>query len=203
MGAGWIAISSILTAAIVAAGAYMTTWLNGRMLREGKAQDYERQDAVARQAAEAARLLAERQDAAAAKAAEAAELLLASNKRVELQTTHASKVVNNKLEQIHVLVNSTMTKQMSDHYVSLRQQLTLMHEVVTMNMAAGRKPSVEALEAIAAIERRITELGAQLDDRAKATEIADAQLTDKQREEDHGERESSRTVQEGTTLLGN
>jgi hypothetical protein len=70
-------------ALIVAGAALLTTlltsWLNARQLRQSKAQDYERQDAVAAQAAVAAALLEQRQDAVTKKAAEAARLLLAAS----------------------------------------------------------------------------------------------------------------------------
>ena len=52
----------------------------------------------------------------------------------------------------------------------------LMREVVRLNHEAGRLPDNAALAAIATIEARVAELGAQLRDRAAATAAADAQI---------------------------
>jgi hypothetical protein len=173
----WLALSTLLTAVIVTGGALLTIWLNGKQLRAGKAQDYARQDQVAA-------ALAQRQDVAeakaaevAAKAAEAAELLLAANERVAHQSAEAAQVTNGKLAQIHDLVNSNMTIQMEETHGALAQQLVLMREVINMHRAAGRPPSRDALQAIEVLGRRVGELQAQLSDRAKVTEAADAKLT--------------------------
>lgn len=173
MEAVWIAL-------IVAAGAatttLLTTWLNARQIRAGKEQDYARQDHVAAQ-------LEARQDAAEAKAegvakqaAEAAKLLLASNKLVAEQSAHAAEVTNGKLAQIHDLVNSNLTAQMGEAHGALMQQLVLMREVIALHKAAGRNPSKDALDAIEVIERKIAELGAQLADRAAVTATADSKV---------------------------
>jgi len=200
MEAVWIAL---IVATGGAATTILTVWLTGRQVRAGKDQDYKRQDEVAAQAAEAAKLLAERQDAAEAKAdevvrqaaeaarlneerqdaiqkqtAEAAKLLLAANERVAEQSAHASEVTNGKLNQIHELVNSNLTVQMSENHQALMQQFILMKEIIRLNRLAGQEPSQEALDAAKAIAIRINELGAQLNDRAKATEIADKKVHD-------------------------
>jgi hypothetical protein len=173
-------VEAVWIAAIVAAGAavttLLTTWLNARQIRQGKAQDYARQDQVAAQAAVAAQLLEARQDATEARAAEAARLLLAANERVAKQSADAAEVTNGKLAQIHELVNSNLTRQMEEAHAALTQQLVLMREVIALHKTAGRPPSTDALNAINAIELKVAELGAQLADRAKATEIADAKV---------------------------
>jgi hypothetical protein len=51
-----------------------------------------------------------------------------------------------------------------------------MREVVRLNHEAGRLPDNAAMAAIATIEARVAELGAQLRDRAAATAAADAQI---------------------------
>lgn len=152
----------VWVAVVVAAGAavstLLTALLTGRQIRAGKEQDWARQDLVA------------------AKAEEAARLLLAANERVAEQTAQAAKVTGGKLDSIHELVNSNLSAQMEEAHAALSQQLVLMREVIALHMAAGRKPSTDALQAIAVIERKVSELGAQLADRAKVTEIADAKL---------------------------
>jgi len=169
-------VEAVWLALIVAGGALLTTVLNGWQIRRGKTQDYERQDAVAAQAAEAARLLEARQDAAEAATAKAAKDLLAANEQVARQAAEAAAITNGKLEQIHELVNSTLTAQMEEAHAALTQQLVLMREVIALHTAAGRKPSQEALDAVEVIARKVAELGARLDDRAKATVIADAKV---------------------------
>lgn len=164
-----VAVGALLTTAL-------TTTLNAWQIRKGKDQDYARQDAVAAQAAEAARLLEARQDAIQHKAEEAAQLLLDSNKRVAVQAARAFEITNGKLAQIHELVNSNLTAQMEEAHAALIQQLVLMREVVSLNMASGRKASIESMQAISIIERKVAELGAKLNDRAEATKIADSQL---------------------------
>jgi hypothetical protein len=175
-------VEAVWLALIVAGGALLTTLLNGWQIRRGKTQDYERQDAVAAQAAEAARLLEQRQDAAEAATAKAAKDLRAANEQVARQAADAAAITNGKLEQIHELVNSTLTAQMEEAHGALMQQLVLMREVIALNTAAGRRPSQEALDAIGVIEHKVAELGARLSDRAKATVIADARVVpDKER----------------------
>ena len=178
-------------AVIVAVGALLTTVLttslNAWQIRKGKEQDYERQDAVAdqlekrqdaiqKQAAEAARLLEERQDAIQKKAEEAARLLIASNKLVAEQTREASNFTNGKLAQIHELVNSNLTSQMEESHAALTQQLVLMREIIQLHKESGRSVSDKANEAIRVIESRIDQLGSKLYGRAKATQIADSKL---------------------------
>jgi hypothetical protein len=169
-------MEAVWLALIVAGGALLTSVLNGWQIRRGKAQDYARQDAVAAQAQKAAQLLEQRQDAAEAATAKAAKDLRASNEQVARRVIEAAAITNGKLEQIHELVNSTLTSQMEEAYAALTQQLVLMREVVALHTTAGRVPSRQALDAIENIERKVTELGSKLSDRAKATVIANAKL---------------------------
>lgn len=124
-----------------------------------------RTDAVATQAAEAARLLAERQDAAAEKAAEAARLLLATNVLAAEQAiaqAAANEATAAQLGAIHVLVNATLSAAMASELVALEQQLELMREL--------RRPR----ERIDPVEVRVLELRAKLENRRQQTLIADA-----------------------------
>jgi len=127
--------------------------------------DYARQDAVAAQAAVAAKLLIERQDEVAAQAREAASLLLESNKSVAA----TAAMTNQKLDIIHTLVNSNMTAAMQAEFDATVRELAMMREVVALNKAAGREPHQEALSAILATSHKIEELKANLDDRLKQT----------------------------------
>jgi hypothetical protein len=138
--------------------------------RSEKKQDYARQDAVAANAAEAARKLSIRQDQTAAKADIVAESLLASNERVaETAKTAADGLVvtNTKLDLIHTLVNSQMTAAMEAELMATQRELAMMREVVSLKTAAGHEPSTEALGEISATEKKVSELRAKLADRSK------------------------------------
>jgi len=138
--------------------------------RAEKKQDYARQDAVAANAAEAARKLSVRQDETAAKADTVAASLLASNERVaETAKTAADglAVTNNKLDNIHVLVNSQMTALMEAELLATQRELAMMREVVSLKATAGHAASAEALGEIKATEIKVAELRAKLSDRSK------------------------------------
>jgi hypothetical protein len=105
----------------------------------------------------------ERQDAVAAQAAEAAKLLLAANERVAKST----QATNGKLDVIHGLVNSNMTAALQDQLDTNIREVALMREVVALHRAQGRDPSKEALEAITLSEGKIGELRSQIADRLR------------------------------------
>lgn len=84
----------------------------------------------------------------------------------------ANAKTNGKLDVIHTLVNSNMTAAMQAELDAIRREIVMMREVVALNLAAGREPTVEALAAIEATQVKITTLEAQLADRATATENA-------------------------------
>jgi hypothetical protein len=103
-----------------------------------------------------------RQDAVAAQAAEAARLLLGANERV----AESTQQTNTKLDVIHGLVNSNMTAALQDQLDTNIREVALMREVVGLHRAQGRDPSPEALEAITFSEGKIAELKSQIADRA-------------------------------------
>lgn len=80
--------------------------------------------------------------------------------------------VDNKLDVIHVLVNSNMTAAMQAELDAIKREIVMMREVVVLNLAAGREPTVEALAAIEATQVKITELESQLADRKTAADAA-------------------------------
>jgi len=113
-----------------------------------------------------------RQDAVAAQAEEAARLLLAANERV----ARATIKTNTKLDVIHTLVNSNMTAAMQAELDATTREVAMMREVVALNEAAGRTPSQEALAAIEATQNKINELSASLQDRLRQTKVAESQI---------------------------
>ncbi len=137
-----VAVPAIVTGAIAPLA---TVLITNRSRRKDKEQDWARQDAVA------------------AQAAEAAKLLLAANERVAETTA----TTNAKLDVIHVLVNSSMTAAMQAELDATVRELAMMGEVIELKRANGHEPSIAALAAVKTTELRIGELKATLADRMK------------------------------------
>src|SRR5689334_17347415 len=87
------------------------SWFSSRQRRREKKEDYARQDIVAAKAAEVARLLLEQQQKAAVKAEE----------------------TTGKLDTIHTLVNSSLTKAMQAELDATIAQVALMKEILDLN----------------------------------------------------------------------
>jgi hypothetical protein len=136
--------------------------LTNHQRRIEKREDWARQDQVA---AEARR----QQDEVAAQAQEAASLLLAQNAKVAAST----EATQQKLDVIHILVNSNMTAAMQAELDATRRDLVSLREVARLNEEAGRPLSTEARTAINETAARIAKLDADLSDRLKQTQIAD------------------------------
>lgn len=151
-----IAVSSTLSPLVL-------SFSTNRHAHADRLEDWARQDAIAKKAADAAELLIASNRKMAAQAAEAASLLLDSDKKRE--TTAAITV--QKLDVIHTLVNSNMTASMQSELIAVQAQLVLIREVMTLNSAAGREPSVETLAVEKAAETKVAELTAALADRLK------------------------------------
>ncbi len=139
MSAVWVAL---IVAGAGLIGPLLLARLTDRQRRAEKAEDYARQDAVTR-------------------------LLLASNERVATQTEQASEVTNGKLDQIHELVNSTLTGAMEGQLLAVEAQLVMVR----------RFQPDEAAE-IAVLEDTVAELRTKLADRARQTLLADAQVVE-------------------------
>lgn len=161
----WLPITVVVSPFI---SAWVMAYLTGRNRREEKVQDYIRQDAVAAQAAEAARLLS----AATAKASVRAEEVASELRR---NTT----VTNDKLDVIHTLVNSNLTASMQSEYDATKRELAMMLEVIALKKAAGLEPSIDALAAVDATKVRIGELNSKLMDRAAQQQVVEKQLASK------------------------
>jgi hypothetical protein len=160
MQAVWIAL---IVAAPAAAVPVLVAWITGVQRRKEKKQDYARQDAVADR-------LAARQDAIAAKAAEKAELLLDANERV----AHTAMLTQEKLDVIHVLVNSNMTAAMQAELTAMEEVLAMRLELAEDRTAAGQQPRPELLAAITNARSKVAELRSALSDRMEQTKVADA-----------------------------
>jgi hypothetical protein len=115
-------------------------WLTSRERRREKLEDYARQDKVA------------------AQAAEAAELLLAANVKVAATAAATVANTNQKLDEIHVAVNSNLTKATQGELEAKEQSLILMVELMELKTAAGTLPTVDVLETIDRAKMRIAQL---------------------------------------------
>jgi methanogenic corrinoid protein MtbC1 len=102
--------------------------------------------------------------------------------RQDAAAAAAAAVTNGKLDVIHTLVNSNMTAAMQAELDAIRRELAMMREVVALNLAAGREPTMETLAAIEATEAKITELSSHLAEREAAARRAEQQQADEHRE---------------------
>jgi hypothetical protein len=167
----YVAIAGILAASIV--GPALLSQLSARQRRAERKEDYARQDAVAA----AAEDREQRQEAAAKEVAvqakEAAELLLAEQRATTARTDEVARVAaeatartDGKLNQIHELVNSTLTGAMQSQLVAMEAQLAMI-----------RRWQPDETTEINVLAEAVAELRSKLADRAKQTEVADAQVT--------------------------
>lgn len=170
-----VIIVAIIVAISSTVGPVLLVLANGRQRTKEKQEDYARQDlvaakadAVAVKAAEAAELLLAKQNQIAAQAAEAASLLVANN-ALEAET---SKITIGKLDVIHTLVNSSLTKAIQDQLDANIATLALLNEVISLRSGG---PSEETLAVKAKLEAKITELQVQLADRVKSAAIVQKQ----------------------------
>ena len=155
-----------------------------RMHREDQLSDYQRQDAVAKAAAETARAAAEQVRDVAAQAAEAATVLQAAQAESIRRTDEVARLAeqqaaqaagqlsdaNSKLDVIHGLVNSAMTAALTSELDALVTSLAMMREVMDLKKSGGREPTAEAVIALQATEAKIAELRATIADRLEQAE---------------------------------
>lgn len=147
---------------------------------EEKQADWDRQDDVAKAAAQAADDLAASQLVIAEKAAEAATLLQESNKRIADKLATSTAVTASRLTEladgqkvIHTLVNSNMTESKERELSATERELAMMKEVVDLKRTAGHEPTSDVLRAISATEAVIAALKADLADRQHQQGLVD------------------------------
>lgn len=139
-------------------GPLLLALLTGRQRRKEKEQDYKRQDEVARRVEKVAKKAA----TAAGRVSTVATTLVASNSET-----------NKKLDVIHTLVNSNMTKAMQGELDANIVTLASLKELIELKKAAGKEPTKEALSAIETVEKNIHELKLSMTDRAKQSKKAE------------------------------
>lgn len=156
-------------------GPLVLAWLTDQQRKRDKQHDEERQDALAIKQAARDRLLAAKADQVAVKAEEAAALLK-SNTAIVIEQT---KATTEKLDVIHGLVNSNMTRALQSEYDAVVRELAMMNEVVALKRSVGgyAEPSDDTLAAIKATEAKIAELSATLIERNRAPAAIDTPRT--------------------------
>lgn len=140
--------------------------------KQEKQEDWARQDEVARRAAEVADQLLEKQKETAAKTAEAAALLIENNEVV----AKTARITNTKLDVIHTLVNSNVTTVLQSELDAKRGHLMVLKEVIALRVELGQEPDPQAAGELAALEKKVKELAANLQERLEQTKVADAQI---------------------------
>lgn len=177
----WIALFALLAASL--SSPLAVAWYQARKTREVATQAVlaaeileRKQTEVATQAAEAARLLSEKQAEIAAQAAEAARLLLSSNAEIAKQARTSQIQTVSRLDAIHTLVNSNMTAAMERELSATRAMLASMRDVIDVKEDRGIPVQPETRVVIVEVEKRITELVADLHYKKQQTELAEAEL---------------------------
>jgi hypothetical protein len=158
-------MGNVITILIVAvAGPCLLAYLNGRQIRKGKEQDWERQDAVADQAAEAAKLLADAQERTIKRTDEVARKVEEST----LVTDAKLDDIQHLGEETHMLVNSNMTAAKQDRVDAMEAQLVSLNELTAMRQAVGQDPSSRAIATTKTLEAKIADAKAEIDERLEA-----------------------------------
>ena len=148
---GYAFTLSVLTGFFAIISPVLVIWASGRRDSTARREDWARQDNVA------------------AKAAVAAQLLVDSNKKVAVVAAELGKETIGKLDQIHTLVNSQMTAAMTDALDADQRTLAMMRELVDVKRKIGEEPTQQSLDAISAVEAKISERRAMLEDRSQRT----------------------------------
>jgi hypothetical protein len=124
--------------------------LAGHQRRKEKDHDWERQDEVAR------------------RAAEVAEDLVIANEHVVAATqviAENAAATHEKLEVIHGLVNSAMTAAMRAELDETKSSLVLMEEVLALHAQAGQAATPETRAAISEKKAKVVSLTAAFENR--------------------------------------
>lgn len=170
MGAAWLAITTVVTALIVAGGAFLTSWMNARQIRAGKAQDYARQDAVAEQAAKAAALLLAAQKTTIERTNEVARLAAQADAR----TVERLDAIDAQGKIIHALVNQKLTRVTEQALMATLALLPHLEESVIRMRMGGIEPPEEDLKRLEDTRASITQLKKVLEEREKNQAEVDA-----------------------------
>lgn len=117
-----------------------------------------------------------RDDALSARAEAIGQRVVQANQHTAEVVEATASSTASKLEVIHTLVNSQLTKALESERDAIRRELAMMEEVVAMKKTMGAAPSEGVLAAIAFTKAKLKDLELQLEDRARQQEIVDMQL---------------------------
>ncbi len=143
-----VAVPTVLTSFVAP---IMLSVISSKQARADRQEDYARQDKVA------------------AKAEEAARRLVASNTEVAATAKTVASKLNNKLDVIHGLVNSSMTAAMQSELDAVTSNVVLLEQIIELKKSAGQAPTEDALKTVALMQDKMNELKANLTDRLLAT----------------------------------
>ena len=115
--------------------------------RSNKREDWRRQDEVAKRAATVA---------------------------VKLQENGVK--INDKLDIIHTLVNSNVTKEMEARLEGARRELVGLKEIIDLKRAAGSEPNKDTLASLISTEEGIHLLETDLQDRRRQQALVNQQV---------------------------
>jgi hypothetical protein len=169
---------AFIAAAQIVLLAAMNYWAASRKdLRDGnrrdkeRKEDWDRQDAVANQAREAARLLLNAQKESISRTDEVAKVAAETNKNIQSQLVE----VSDQGRKIHALVNSDMTAARTNERNQTVLTLAALKRVQLLSTNLGIGADQKEIEAIREAELRIKELDAILADRLAAQHALDAE----------------------------
>lgn len=157
-----MSILDILLILVILIIPLVLVWLNGRLRKIEREAEWDRQDMLLVIADE--------------KTAKVAALLLSSNKKVADTAEAISALTLSKLETIHLLVNSNLTKQIQAEKNATIRELAALKEIVHLKQSQGIQPTQEALDAIDETIVRIDELDTILTIRLAKDQIVEAAI---------------------------
>jgi hypothetical protein len=150
-----------------------------KLRRQEKDEDYRRQDAVAAKAAEvatqaaaAAVLLQAAQEATTARTEEVARLAALAATETERRLSDLSA----QTDQIHTLVNSSLSTALRNELNAMDAMLVTMKEINVIKVKDGLPEDPATLGIIEATENRRDQLRTELEHRDAQTALAEAEL---------------------------
>ncbi len=101
------------------------------------------------------------------------DLIQAESKIAASVSQKSDRLLDAKVDQIHVLVNSKLTEYMKSELEAREDNLSLLQEALISNTAAGVKPSARTLELIETAKKKILGLRKDVMDRETVTVISE------------------------------
>lgn len=123
--------------------------------------------------AETAREALRQQEAVAKQAEVAARLLRESNERIAAHAAAAAEMTQAKLKEIHVLVDGAYTASMRGELNALRAHRATLKELIADRKGAGREAGRDTLTTLKALEDEIKTLEVNLEERLQAIAAAE------------------------------